>query len=127
DDDFNTARGIGILFDAVRNLNRQLDKKNDRLSPDILKKLQSDQTDILKIGSILGILYQSPEQYFNQKRLQAFEQQSIDPSAIEKLLQERVEARKAKNWAKADQIRRQLVDMNITLEDRPEGTVWKIG
>jgi cysteinyl-tRNA synthetase len=45
---------------------------------------------------------------------------------IEKMVEKRNAARKAKDWKKADQIRNQLVDMDVILEDRPEGTVWKI-
>jgi len=42
------------------------------------------------------------------------------------MIKERNQARKTKNWARADQIRNQLSDMNIILEDRAEGTIWKI-
>ncbi len=42
------------------------------------------------------------------------------------MIQARNEARKAGDWARADQIRDELAAMNITLEDRPEGTIWKI-
>ena len=126
DDDFNSARGLGILFDTVRNINRQLDTNKEHLPPESIKKLQSDQADILKIGNILGILAESPKAYFDQKRLLAFKEQSIDPAHIDKMVQERTAARNQKDWDKADQIRKELQDMNIILEDRPEGTVWKI-
>jgi cysteinyl-tRNA synthetase len=42
------------------------------------------------------------------------------------MVKEREEARKTKDWEKADQIRKQLDDMNIIIEDRPDGTIWKI-
>ena len=42
------------------------------------------------------------------------------------MVQERTAAREQKDWGKADQIRKELQDMNIILEDRPEGAVWKI-
>ena len=45
---------------------------------------------------------------------------------IAKMVEERNAARKANNWKKADQIRAQLADMGVILEDRPEETVWKI-
>ena len=127
DDDFNSARGIGILFDTVRNMNRLLDQeKNNDVSPEIKKAAQSDYADILRIGSVLGILMDSPKIYFQRKQTQALEQQSMDPEVIDQMIAERNQARKAKNWAKADQIRNQLADMNIILEDRADGTIWKI-
>ncbi|MCP4104969.1 MAG: cysteine--tRNA ligase [Desulfobacteraceae bacterium] len=127
DDDFNTAQGIGFLFDAVRNINRTLDKKKDNISPKAMADIQSAQNDILKTGRILGILTQTPKDYFENKKTQALEKKSIEPEVIDNMVRERIEARKSKDWAKADQIRKQLEDMNIILEDRSDGTVWKFG
>jgi cysteinyl-tRNA synthetase len=126
DDDFNSARGIGILFDTVRSMNRLLDHKKKHMSPEIKKAAQSDYSDILKIGSILGILMESPEVYFQRKQTRVLEQKSIDPDVINQLITQRDQARKEKNWERADQIRDQLAGMNIILEDRAEGTIWKI-
>ncbi|MBN1932721.1 MAG: cysteine--tRNA ligase [Desulfobacterales bacterium] len=127
DNDFNTALGIGNLFDAVRNANRLLDKHEGDLSSQTAEAIRSERTQIIKMGKILGILLESPLEYFDKKKSQSIEKQSIDSAEIEKMVHEREEARKSKQWAKADQIRKQLADMNILLEDRPEGTVWKIG
>ncbi len=126
DDDFNSARGIGILFDTVRNMNRLLDQTKKHISPEIKNTAQSDYSDILRIGGILGILTEQPKVYFEKKQTRIFEKKSIDPDVIDKMVKERNEARKAKNWEKADQIRNQLSDMNIILKDRGEGTIWKI-
>jgi cysteinyl-tRNA synthetase len=69
---------------------------------------------------------ESPKVYFKRKQTRVLERQSIDPDVIDQMIAERDQARKAKNWAKSDQIRNQLADMNIVLEDRSEGTIWKI-
>lgn len=124
DDDFNTALGIAALFETVRNMNRLLDENS--FSQDAEDKIRSGRADILKMGAILGILNESPEDYFAKKRSTAIEKKSIDSEMIDKMLKERIEARKAKNWARADQIRKQLEEMNIIIEDRPEGTDWKM-
>jgi cysteinyl-tRNA synthetase len=125
DDDFNSARGIGILFDTVRTINRLLDQGKNDVSPEI-KNAQSDYADILRIGGVLGILMDSPKVYFQRKQTRALEQHSMDPEVIDQMITERNQARKEKNWEKADQIRNQLADMNIILEDRADGTIWKI-
>ncbi len=127
DDDFNTARGIGILFDTVRNANRELDEYKESLPLESEKELQADHADILRIGRILGILTESPETYFDKKRTDALKQQSLDPAVIDKMVQERTEARKSKEWEKADNIRNKLLEMNIIIEDRTDGTIWKVG
>ncbi|MFC1859460.1 cysteine--tRNA ligase [Thermodesulfobacteriota bacterium] len=125
DDDFNTARGIGILFEAVRHLNRILDEDTAKVSKKGVQSIMSEVADILKIGSVIGIFAESPEDYFNKRNSLILEKQSIDTAMIEKMLLERTEARKEKDWATADRIRIELERMNVTLEDRPEGTVWK--
>lgn len=126
DDDFNTALGIATLFEVVRGMNRLLDENKNSFSQNAEDKIRSGQADILKMGAILGILNESPEDYFAKKRSTALEKKSIDSEMIDRMIKERIEARKAKNWAKADQIRLQLNEMNITIEDTPEGTIWKV-
>ena len=124
-DDFNTAQGMGVLFSAVRNLNRILDEFGDSLPDMKTKQMRVGYSDILAIGDILGILKQSPKTYFEQKRQKGIKKEAIDPALIEKMIHERAEARKSKDWAKADKIRDELLEMKIILEDRADGTVWK--
>jgi len=126
DDDFNTALGIATLFEVARSMNRLLDENKNSFSQDAEDKIRSGRADILKMGAILGILNESPEDYFAKKRSTALEKKSIGSEMIDRMIKERIEARKAKNWVKADQIRLQLNEMNITIEDTPEGTIWKV-
>ncbi len=123
-DDFNTAKGIGVLFETIRHTNRVLDENNS--DSDRFRQLPSVKKEIEKIGNILGILLENPHQYFKNKKSSAMDQASVQSDRIEEMIQERESARTAKNWEKADKIRKELEEMNIILEDRPEGTVWKI-
>ena len=126
DDDFNSARSIGIIFEAVRTINRLLDRHENNLSNQIRQTIRSGIADVLRIGNILGILLDPPAVYFDNKQQQILEQKAVDPAQIAKMVEERDAARKAKDWEKADQLRNQLAEMDVTIEDRPEGTVWKI-
>jgi len=126
DDDFNSARGIGTIFDTVRTVNRLLDQHENNGSEQIKQTIQYALADIRRTGNILGILLEKPAVYFDKKQTQVLEQKSVDPTMIAKMVEERNAARKAKDWKKADQIRNQLADMDVILEDRAEGTVWKI-
>lgn len=125
DDDFNTAKALGFIFDSVRNANRILDKvKID----DADKKVVAGEFESLKkIGRILGVFNESPADFLNKKKSRAIESGEIDSEEIEKLIVERRESRKAKDFARADEIRQILKEKNIILEDKPDGTtVWKI-
>jgi cysteinyl-tRNA synthetase len=126
DDDFNTARGIGILFDLVRTTNRLIDEHKDDAGFDPAAAVMPLMSAILKMGSILGILGKSPQDFFHSRKTAAVEHQAMDVERIEALIREREEARKAKDFARADEIREELDAQNVLLEDRPDGTIWKI-
>ncbi len=125
-DDFNTARGIGIVYEAARAMNRMMDEFPSDPSDADKKTLATNRCDLLKIGSVLGILTESPGQYFETEKQKKLNQSAIDPAVIEKLIQDRAEARKSRNWQQADAIRKQLEAMQVILEDRPDGTIWKM-
>ncbi len=119
-DDFNTAQGIGVLFEAVRQTNALLDE--DPADAAVAENL----SDIRRIGGILGILTDVPEDYFRKRRSTHMAGTEIDPEKIEGMIEERAQARKTKDWGRADAIRQELESMNILLEDRPDGTIWKV-
>ncbi|MBF0211554.1 MAG: cysteine--tRNA ligase [Desulfamplus sp.] len=127
DDDFNSAKGIATIFDAVKSGNKILDKSGESISSDKIKKVADICADIQKMGSIIGVVSQSPQSYFKAKKDAAILSSSIDPKMVDQLVVERTEARKSKNFARADEIRKELDSMNIILEDGANGTTWKFG
>lgn len=125
DDDFNTARAMGLVFDTLRQLNRIMDEGTDAANGKKRARLESVRADLKRVGLVLGIGTEAPSYFFEQKKAKTLEREAIDKALVERLITERVQARQQKNWAWADQIRGELAAMNIVLEDRPEGTVWK--
>ncbi len=125
DDDFNTARAIGLVFDTVRRLNRVMDDVTEASSPQERARLASVRADLMRMGGVLGIGTEVPSLFFEHKKTRALKRDAIDQALVERLVAERAQARRQKDWARADQIRQQLAAMNIVLEDRPEGTIWK--
>ncbi len=125
-DDFNSARGLAAVFDAVKQGNRILDEKEGtQLSPEGRSKLQTLYSDLKRMGGILGIFLLAPEDYFREKKAKVLDARKMDTEEIDRLVAERTEARKNRDFAKADEIRDRLREMNITLEDGPDGTVWR--
>jgi cysteinyl-tRNA synthetase len=125
DDDFNSALGIGVLFDVVRNVNRIMDDAGEQISPTQKDVIVNNCMDILQMGTILGILSETPSVFFEKNKLMESQKKSIDPDIIEAMIKDRVDARKAKDFKKADEIRDRLKALNVQIEDRPEGTIWK--
>ncbi len=129
-DDFNSAKALGSVFDAVKRGNRLLDEavgKDQNKTPDeqTLGTLSVVYNDIRAISNILGIFMLEPAAYFKAKKEKGMAGQSLDPASIEALIQERAQARKNKDFSRADEIRDQLLDSHIVLKDGPDGTTWE--
>ncbi|MEW6260354.1 MAG: cysteine--tRNA ligase [Thermodesulfobacteriota bacterium] len=127
DDDFNTAKAVGILFDTVRSLNRILDEHSEQLADAVRDLLEVQWGDVLAICGILGVMNEPPADYFERKKQDVLEKKGVDTVLIEEKIAERREARKAKQWQQADAIRKELEAMGVSLEDRPDGTTkWRL-
>lgn len=106
DDDINTANAISVLFDLAKQANIYL--RESQTSPEVINAFTRQ---FESLAGVLGITLQKEKELLDEE--------------IEELLQKRIDARKNRDFALADQIRDQLKDMNIVLEDTPQGTRWK--
>lgn len=123
DDDFNSAKGIAVLLESIRNTNRLLDEKDPSSH---LSQISSNYSDIQKMSNLIGIGFENPQDYFNSIKSKAVETHAIDEAVINQLILDRNNARKEKNFGRADEIRDELLNMNIILKDGPEGTTWEV-
>ena len=123
DDDFNTGGAIGALYELLNRLNRFADeKKVEDATADPKSKTEfTDGVRVLKeMSQILGLFH---EQIAAAKG----GDDKLVGGLMQLLLDLRADARKAKNFAVADQIRKRLTELGVTLEDRPGGTGWRVG
>jgi len=118
-DDFNTADALGSLFELTRAINRSLDSVG--WTPTIESALE----EINHFGNTLGILEYQPDEYLQAHKLEKASS-GITEEEIQVLIEERISARKEKNWARADEIRDELDAKGILLEDKAEGTLWRV-
>ncbi|BBO67000.1 cysteine--tRNA ligase [Desulfosarcina alkanivorans] len=123
-DDFNTAKGVGILFNLVKEANRIVDGGKATTPAD--GSLATLSADLVRMGQALGILQQSWQSYFEQRSRTRLRDMAISADAIDALVAERTVARSEKNWKRADEIRQQLEKDGIILEDKADGTRWKV-
>jgi cysteinyl-tRNA synthetase len=122
DDDFNTAKALGVIFEFIKELNRFMDKKPS--NKEDLTLLSYAKKIIKELGGVLNLFQRQPTQWYRD--LLKIKKLEISEDEINRLIEERVKARKNKDWQKADTIRQQLLSKGIILEDKPYKTVWKV-
>lgn len=126
DNDFNTAQGQSVLFDAVKILNRLCKNLPTTPAATDIELLTASKEMVLRLGSIMGILKEDAETFLNQQKQKLLADIDISEQTIDKLIQERIKSREEKNWARSDEIRDELLAHNIELKDGPEGTTWTV-
>jgi cysteinyl-tRNA synthetase len=121
DDDFNTGGAIGVLFELVGTINRFMDDERlETIQNDRGKALAFAAVQTLRsLAALLGLFEQRPA------RQTAGTDDALVDGLMNTLIQVRAEARKAKQFALADMVRTRLSELRITLEDRPDGTIWR--
>ena len=122
DDDFNTPQALSLLFELAREINR-LKGKEPRVPREVAEGVKGA---ILKVSEVLGLLSEDPREFFEALRRRRLQEVPLSEEEIERLIVERAEARRRKDWGKADQIRDYLASFGIILEDTPQGTIWRI-
>lgn len=106
DDDFNSAKALGVLFDLARQVNRALDEKRE-------SDARAGASTLVELGQVLGLFWKG-----------ARSEEQWDPEVV-RLAGEREAARKARDWKQADAIRDRLAGLGVVVEDSPEGPKLK--
>ncbi|MBD3756257.1 MAG: cysteine--tRNA ligase [Gammaproteobacteria bacterium] len=106
-DDFNTPKAMAVLFELAKAVNKQHDPALAGL--------------LLKLANQIGLLMEPAEQFFKSQPSSS----DLDDAQIEALIEERKQARAAKNFARSDEIRDSLAAQGIELLDTPQGTTWR--
>jgi len=116
DDDFNSALAVGEMQQLRAVVNAVLGRGISRSSAQAVLKL------FRKYGAVLGLFSLSTDQWTGSKEAAS----GLSQTEVERLIEERNEARRKKDWSRGDAIRQQLADAGVILEDRPDGTTrWR--
>ena len=106
DDDFNTQNGIAVIYEMAKLLNVYSEKATVSL-----ETIEYLLDGFSKAAEVFGIKFEEETELLDEK--------------IEALIEERIAARKARNFARSDEIRDMLKEKGVILEDTPQGTRWK--
>ncbi|MCK5912993.1 MAG: cysteine--tRNA ligase, partial [Desulfuromusa sp.] len=126
DDDFNTALAIAHLFDGVRTMNRLVATKKFRKKPELVAQVRDLHAMILRLGEVIGLYSSQPAQWLEKVKLAGLMKLDIAQEEIEGLIEQRLQARVDKNFARGDEIRGELEAKGILLLDTREGTNWRL-
>ena len=107
DDDFNTPEAVAVLFDLANEVNRTQSVE------------AASQLKVL--AGVLGLLQRDPQVFLQGSSSEG----GLDDAAINTQIEARIAAKKAKNFAEADRIRRELLEAGVVLEDTAQGTSWR--
>ena len=113
DDDFNTRAAVTLFHEIAGEINRLEDKASEHAA-------RLART-LVRLGGVLGIMQMAPGQFLHA----AAGNGDISTDDINRLIEERAQAKAARNYAEADRIRERLTGQDIILEDGPGGTTWR--
>jgi len=122
DDDFNTALALSYVFDLAKLINRLIDRKDKSSGSAVLYT----KNMMVRLAQMLGILSDSFEEFEAKEKIRHLARMELNADEIEDMIQQRVSARKNKDFKKADEIRGYLSEKGIILLDTPKGTDWRI-
>lgn len=126
DDDMNTAAALGQIFNAVRLAGRIGEEKSWRKSEGGRDAWQRILGDLRKWGEVLGVFNKEPAEFLSDLKNCILVRRGIDTAKVEELVSARTEARKNKDFNRSDEIRDELAEMGIEVNDTPQGVVWDV-
>jgi cysteinyl-tRNA synthetase len=124
-DDFNTPVVMAAINAAARNANKLLDEnKGDKQLR--RRTLARYAKDLRAVGAAMGLFEDAPARYLADRRTRLVARKDIDVARVDTLIAERTAARAAKQFERADALRKELAAMSVELHDAPGGTDWSV-
>lgn len=124
-DDFNTAKVLGFVFEYVKLINSFVDKKGFVLNDDGRTLLETFLNQMSQLAGVLNVFGQPTDAFLNQMKSLFLKSQGLLEADILKLIEDRIEARKNKDFKRADTIRDELLQKGIELMDKGAQTEWE--
>jgi cysteinyl-tRNA synthetase len=126
DDDFNTAKIVGQVFEYVRAVNAVVDRKNFKPTETALGIARDFLSNLLVLSRVINVFGENATTFLAELKELVLRERGLDEAHILDLIQQRIDARKAKDFAKADAIRQKFTEMGLDLRDKGDTTEWDV-
>lgn len=123
--DFGTPSAFATIFEVIRKFNSQF-RRGMKVTPELAGKALQFSEFVKKLGAMMSLFQESPAQFLIDLDDKILQQKNLKRPEIEALVQERAKVRDAKDFAKADELRKKLTDLGIAVSDLPSGSFWEV-
>jgi cysteinyl-tRNA synthetase len=124
-DDFNTPEALAAIYSVVRGFNTAF-RRGQKVTPEIKATALAFTSFIHERGKLMSLFLEAPESYLRMLDDRMLKDMKLERSTVDKLVEERNQARAAKDFAKSDELRNKLTELGIAIQDTPTGTHWEV-
>jgi cysteinyl-tRNA synthetase len=124
-DDFGTPTAFAVVFEVIRKFNAKT-RRGMKLNPQVASQCEQFLSFIRNFGQTLSLFQESPQQFLTELDNKLLIKMGHNRSDIDALVAERTKARETKDFARGDELRKKLTDMNIAVSDTPHGSFWEV-
>lgn len=124
-DDFNTPEAFARVFEVIRQFNAQV-KRGMKANPSVSGKALALLVFVKRFGAMMSLFQEAPGEFLHRLDDMLLKKMKVEREAVDGLVAERARARMAKDFARSDELRKQLADLGIAVADLPEGSFWEV-
>ena len=124
-DDFSTPQAFAVMFEQIRKFNAQF-KRGGKTNPTLAGRAKQFKDLVLQFGKLLALFQMPAEKFLRALDQKMLVKAGVDEHDVEALVLARSLARQTKDYAKSDEIRAKLTQMNILVSDTPDGSFWEV-
>lgn len=124
-DDFGTPEAFALLFELIRDFNQSY-RRGMKLNPKTRKAVELFLTFVRRLGKYLALFQEEPQAFLVALDNQLLAKKNLQRDVIDRLVADRQKVREEKNFARADELRAELVALGIQVADTPQGSFWEV-
>ncbi len=124
-DDFNTPEALAAIYLVVRSFNTAY-RRGQKVTPEVKATAQAFTGFVHERGKLMSLFLEEPETYLRMLDDRMLKDMKLERSTVDALVEQRTQARAAKDFAKSDELRNKLTELGIAIQDTPTGTHWEV-